>query len=69
MDATELLMEVAERMRDHGDGVDVVVVWNTAEGQVRLKANCSYTRALGLAAYATAELTDSLVNSEGGDGA
>lgn len=65
--ATELLMAVAERMSQYGEGEDVLVVWNTTNGEVRMKANCNYTRSLGLAEYASAELKDSLVNSVGGD--
>jgi hypothetical protein len=67
MTATELLMGVADRMRQFGDGVDVLVVWNTREGQNHIKANCNYTRALGLAVYGAEECKDSLMKSPGGD--
>lgn len=64
--ATELLMAVADRMRQFGDGVDVLVVWNTRQNEAHVKANCNPTRALGLAQFAAAECTYSLVSSAGG---
>jgi hypothetical protein len=66
MTGTELLMAVADRMRQYGDGVDVLVVWNTREGQAHIKANCGLTRALGLANYGAAECSETLTTAPGG---
>lgn len=65
--ATELLMAVADRMAKHGEGVDVLVVWNDENGAARLKSNCNYTRSLGLASYAKVDIENALLTAEGGD--
>lgn len=64
--ATELLMAVAERMNKYGEGEDVLVVWNHGK-TAECVGNCNYTRALGLAQYAVAEMEDSLISGVGGD--
>ncbi len=65
--ATELLMSVADRMRQFGEGLDMIVIWTTSEGQCHVKANCNYTRALGLAHYGAAECIATMLGFEGGD--
>lgn len=64
--ATDLLVAVADRMREYGDGLDVLVIWNTREGAYHIKSNCNYTRALGLAMFGVAECEDSLMSARGG---
>lgn len=63
MTGTDLLMAVLERFRDYGEPEDVIVVYADAEGKVRMKTNCSATRSLGLATYASAELQDIIVQN------
>lgn len=61
MNGTDLLMGVMERIAECGEARDMLVVWNDEHGKVRLKANCNFTRALGLAQYAQAELLSDIV--------
>jgi hypothetical protein len=52
MTGTELLMAVADRFSKHGEARDILVIW---------------TRSLGLAAFAKADLEYDLTHSEGGN--
>lgn len=63
MTGTELLVAVMERFAQHGDAVDALVIYTDVNGKVRLKSNCAPTRALGLAAYAMADIQDLLRTS------
>lgn len=67
MTGTELLMEIAERFTKFGEAKDMLVVYSDENGRVRLKSNCDYTRSLGLAQFASADILHSLVTAEGGD--
>jgi hypothetical protein len=66
MTGTELLMAVADRFRELGESEDVIVIYTTEDGKACLKSNCNHTRSLGLAAFAVADIEDSLVRSESG---
>lgn len=66
MTGTELLMLVADRFREYGEAEDIIVIYTSAEsGDVRYKSNCNYTRSLGLATWAAADITADLVGSPG----
>jgi hypothetical protein len=67
MTGTELLMAVAERFRDFGEAEDILIVFTTESGDARYKSNCNYTRSLGLATWAKADITADLVGSPTGD--
>jgi hypothetical protein len=67
MTGTDLLMAVADRLSKFGEARDMLIIWSDEEGRARLKSNCDYTRSLGLAAYAKADIESSLVSAEGGD--
>jgi hypothetical protein len=66
MTGTELLMAVADRFREIGEAEDVLVIYTTQNDKCCLKSNCNYTRSLGLAAFAVADLKDTIVRSESG---
>jgi hypothetical protein len=60
-------MEVADRFGKFGEARDILVVWSDEQGRVRLKSNCDYTRSLGLAAFAKADIVHDLTHCDGGD--
>jgi hypothetical protein len=66
MTGTEFLMAIGERFRDFGEAEDILIVYTTAGGDVRYKSNCNYTRSLGLATFAVADITNDLINAPGG---
>lgn len=61
MTGTELLMAIADRFNEYGEAVDILVIFNSAEGNVLYKSNCNSTRALGLAQYAAADIKHGLI--------
>jgi hypothetical protein len=70
MTGTELLLLVADRFRQYGEAEDILVIFTTnpeAGGRVIYKANCNYTRSLGLATYAKADIEASIVASQDED--
>jgi hypothetical protein len=67
MTGTELLMAVADRFRQYGEAEDILIVFTTSiedGGRVLYKTNCNYTRSLGLATYAKADIEASIVGSQ-----
>jgi hypothetical protein len=61
MTGTELLMEVAEGFRDHGEALDLLIVYTDENANVFVKGNTSLTRALGLSGYAHAHILRALL--------
>jgi hypothetical protein len=59
-------MAVADRFSKHGEARDILVIWSDDNSKVRLKSNCDWTRSLGLATFAKADLEYDLTHSEGG---
>jgi hypothetical protein len=68
MTGTELLITIMDRFREHGEAEDIIVIYTDTGGRVRYKANCNYTRSLGLATWAKADIEDTLNHAEGGTG-
>ena len=66
MTGTDLLMSVADRFAKFGEARDAMVIWSDESGRVRYKTNCDYTRSLGLAAFAKADLEYDLTHCDGG---
>ena len=63
---TDLLITILDRLKE-GEAEDMLIVYTDHNGCLRLKSNCNCSRAIGLAHWAEAELTQDLLNCEGGD--
>jgi len=67
MTAMELLMEVADDFREHGEGRDILIVYTNEAGDVCVKANGSKTQTLGLTRYAEEVAIQELMAARPGD--
>lgn len=63
MTGTELLMYVAEKFSQEGEAMDIIIVYTDENGLAHLKSNTNYTRSLGLAAWAKADIESKLVST------